>query len=151
MSPFRPFSRRAALGFGLGLIALARGSLAAAGAAGTLYKTPGCGCCDGHAAHLREHGIVVASVETPDLAQIKRQHGVPDDLAGCHTILLDGFVVEGHVPAPVILRLLRERPRIRGIALAGMPEGSPGMPGPKTGPWTIYAFGNGKPTVYAIE
>ena len=77
---------------------------------------------------------------------------MPEELAGCHTIQVDGYVVEGHVSAEIIQRLLKERPAVKGIALPGMPMGSPGMPGEKEGPFTIYTFGGEQePEVYAVE
>lgn len=88
---------------------------------------------------------------TQDLALLKRRHGVPGALEGCHTMLVDGYVVEGHVPVDTLLRLLRERPDIKGISLPGMPAGSPGMSGEKTAPFTIYEIGDGSTKVYGIE
>lgn len=119
-----------------------------------LYKTPQCGCCQDHAAHLRRHGYRVKEIATPDLEGIKRRQGVPEQLFGCHTILVGGYVVEGHVSAQVIDRLLAERPKIRGISLPGMPQGSPGMTGTKTEPFRIYAIGEHaaeQPRLYAVE
>ena len=119
---------------------------------GILYKNPQCGCCEGHAEHLRQNGIDVTSVPTHDLALLRQEHGVPIDLVGCHMLLIGGYVVEGHVSASIIKRLLDERPAIKGISLPGMPTGSPGMTGPKTEPFTIYTFGGeGEPRVYAVE
>ena len=117
----------------------------------TLYKNPQCGCCEGHAEHLRRNGLDVTSVVTHDLALLRQQHGVPADLVGCHMLLIDGYVVEGHVSAATVKRLLAERPAIKGIAMPGMPTGVPGMPGPKQGPIEVFAFGAGAPTVYARE
>jgi hypothetical protein len=118
----------------------------------TLYKTPQCDCCEGHAEHLRQSGFDVETIATHDLSLIKQEHDVPAELAGCHTILVDGYVVEGHVSASIIERLLAERPAIKGISLPGMPTGSPGMAGPKTEPFTIYTFGGeGDRQVYAVE
>jgi hypothetical protein len=118
----------------------------------TLHKMPNCGCCEGHAEYLRENGFDVQVVETPDLTPIRRAEGVPEALEGCHTILIDGLVVEGHVSAPTIRRFLSERPAgVEGIAMKGMPTGVPGMPGPKEGPIEIYAFGDGEPSVFAVE
>ncbi len=120
----------------------------------TLYKSPQCGCCQDHAAYLRGHGYQVTEIATDDLEGIRRQHGVPDQLQGCHTILVGGYVVEGHVSAGIIDRLLREQPKIRGVSLPGMPQGSPGMTGTKTEPFRIYEIGMraaGKPRVYAVE
>jgi hypothetical protein len=117
----------------------------------TLYKNPQCGCCEGHADHLRGGGFEVTEIPTHDLSLLRRQHGVPEALIGCHLTLVDGYVVEGHVPVSTLLRLLAERPAIRGISLPGMPAGSPGMVGEKTGPFTIYEIGDGPPKVYAVE
>lgn len=117
---------------------------------GILYKNPQCGCCEGHAEHLRRNGIDVKSVATHDLALLRQKHGVPTELVGCHMLLIDGYVVEGHVPASVVKRLLTERPAIKGISLPGMPTGSPGMSGPKTAPFTIYELSD-EAEVYAVE
>jgi hypothetical protein len=117
-----------------------------------LYKNPQCGCCTGHAEYLDENGFDVQVVETFDMPAVKREHGVPAALEGCHTILVDGYVVEGHVSADIIKRLLAEKPAIKGISLPGMPPGTPGMPGKKTAPFTIYEIGEGDPAkVYATE
>ena len=117
-----------------------------------LYKNPLCGCCETYAQYLREEGGFKVTVKaTHDLSLIKRQHGVPTELAGCHTSLIDGYVVEGHVPLATIDKLLTERPDIRGISLPGMPTGSPGMNGPKLAPFTIHAFSEAGSEVYAVE
>jgi len=117
----------------------------------TLYKNPQCGCCGGYADYLREHGFEVTETPTHDLPLLHRQHGVPEPLVGCHTTLVDGYVIEGHVPIDAVIRLLTERPPIKGISLPGMPAGSPGMFGEKTEPFTIYEIGGGEPEVYAVE
>jgi hypothetical protein len=117
----------------------------------TLYKNPQCGCCETYADYLREHGFEVTVKPTHDLPLLKRQYGVPGELEGCHTTLVDGYVVEGHVPVATILRLLTEKPEIKGISLPGMPAGSPGMFGEKTGPFTIYEITDGPAKVYAVE
>jgi hypothetical protein len=117
----------------------------------TLYKNPQCGCCEGYADYLRENGFEVAVKPTHDLPRMQQQYGVPEALVGCHTTLVDGYVVEGHVPIGAVLRMLTERPAIKGISLPGMPAGSPGMFGEKTGPFTIFEFGGGEPKVYAVE
>ena len=118
----------------------------------TLYKNPNCGCCEEHASYLRSHGFAVKVVETHDLDGIKRRHGVPEVLFGCHTIEVGGYVVEGHVPAGALQRLLEERPAIRGISLPGMPTGSPGMTGRKREPFKIYAIdGRASPALFAVE
>ncbi|MPY76154.1 MAG: hypothetical protein GEU87_18070 [Alphaproteobacteria bacterium] len=119
--------------------------------AATLYKNPQCGCCEEYATYLRQHGYRVTVKPTHDLSLINRQHDVPENLEGCHITLIDGYVVEGHVPVKTIDRLLTERPAIKGISLPGMPQGSPGMTGAKTAPFTIYEITNGTPRIYAVE
>ena len=120
--------------------------------AAVLYKSPDCGCCHEHAAYLRQHGYQVKEIATPELDALKRKHGVPEEMFGCHTILVGGYVVEGHVSAAVIDRLLSERPKIRGVSLPGMPTGSPGMGGPKREPSRTYAFSaDAAPRLYAVE
>ena len=119
----------------------------------TLYKNPQCTCCEGYAAYLRQNGFAVDVKPTNDLTEISRKAGVPENLQGCHTMFVDGYVVDGHVPVNVVRKLLSERPAIAGITLPGMPEGSPGMPGHKQGPFTIYAVtkDGAPPKVYATE
>ena len=119
--------------------------------AATLYKNPQCSCCEGYADYLRESGFEVTVKPTHDLPLMHRQYEVPEALVGCHTTLVDGYVVEGHVPIDAVLRLLTERPAIKGISLPGMPAGSPGMFGEKTAPFTIYEIGDGPAKVYAVE
>ena len=116
----------------------------------TLYKNPQCGCCEDYASYLRKEGFQVAVIATHDLDAVKAKHQVPENLYGCHTTLVGGYVVEGHVPASTIERLLQERPRIRGVSLPGMPLGSPGMTGPKTEPFRILEIGP-EHRVYAVE
>ena len=121
--------------------------------AATLYKNPQCGCCETYAAYLRDNGFDVAVKPTHQLAAISRKAGVPSELEGCHTMFVDGYVVDGHVPVAVIRKLLTDRPPIAGITLPGMPTGSPGMSGTKTAPFVIYALpkDGSAPTVYATE
>ena len=117
----------------------------------TLYKSPDCTCCEGHAAYLRRNGIRVKIIEAPDLPAVKQANGVPAEFEGCHTILIDGYVIEGHVPITPIRKLLRERPAIKGISLPGMPLGAPGMYGTKEGPFVIYEISEGEKRVYSTE
>jgi hypothetical protein len=117
----------------------------------TMFKQPYCGCCDGHADHLRHNGYDVTVQQTENLSSIKKQYRVPQEFEGCHTIIIGGYVVEGHVPANVIRRLLKERPTVRGISLPGMPDGSPGMTGEKKEPFVIYSFGDDGANVYTRE
>src|SRR5712691_2408649 len=104
----------------------------------TLYKNPQCSCCEGYAAYLRSKGFEV-DVKSTDLAQISSKAGVPEKFQGCHTMFVNGYVVDGHVPVKIIRKMLSERPAIAGITLPGMPAGSPGMTGYKIGTFTIYA------------
>lgn len=117
----------------------------------TLYKNPSCGCCEDYADYLRKGGYEVTVVPTHDLDKVKRDHHVPEALEGCHTTLVGGYVVEGHVPLKTLNRLLSEKPKITGISLPGMPQGSPGMSGKKTEPFKIYEIGMRKQQVYATE
>ncbi|KAB2916406.1 MAG: DUF411 domain-containing protein [Hyphomicrobiaceae bacterium] len=120
-------------------------------ASAQLYKNPQCTCCEAYANYLRRHGYAVTTTPTHNLSLIRREHGVPGRLAGCHTTLIDGYVVEGHVPIAIVDRLLADRPSIKGISLPGMPDGSPGMTGTKTAPFEIYEISNGPPKVYATD
>lgn len=92
-----------------------------------VYKSPTCGCCQEWIAYIRRHGWTVAVQEMEDLSALKAKHGVPEHLQSCHLALIDGYVLEGHVPVPEITKLLRERPALLGLAVPGMPMGSPGM------------------------
>jgi hypothetical protein len=107
-----------------------------------VYKSPSCGCCGDWVDHVRAAGFEVEVHDMANVYPIKDQHGLPGHLASCHTTLVDGYVVEGHVPADVIRRLLAERPEITGIAVPGMPIGSPGMevPGGRRDPYDVIAF-----------
>ncbi len=115
-----------------------------------MYKNPQCGCCEEYATYLRRNGFKVTVKETHNMSLISRQNGVPEKLAGCHTMLIGGYVVEGHVPVGAINKLLKERPSIKGISLPGMPDGSPGMTGVKTEPFTIYEVSD-EAKVFAVE
>ena len=118
----------------------------------TLHKMPHCECCEGHADHLRANGFEVEIDVVEDLTPLRRAEGVPTELEGCHTILIEGLVVEGHVSAPTIKRFISERPAgVIGISMPGMPTGVPGMPGPQEGPIEIHTFGSGERAVFAVE
>lgn len=116
-----------------------------AGTVVTVYRSPTCGCCGDWEDHMREHGYTVESVETSTLATVKAEQRVPGPLQSCHTAVVEGYVVEGHVPADEVARMLRERPEIRGIAVPGMPIGSPGMevPGRAAQRYEVFAFSDG--------
>jgi len=90
-------------------------------------KDPSCGCCSGWVDHIRAAGFPVEVRETPEINRVKVRLGVPQDLASCHTAEVGGYVIEGHVPADAIKRLLVEKPQAKGLAVPGMPVGSPGM------------------------
>ena len=127
------------------LMALAACSSAAQAAAYTMFKDPNCGCCDQWADHVREGmETEIAVTQSEDMASVKDAHAVPQDLRSCHTMIVDGYVIEGHVPAADIARLLEERPEdVRGLAVPGMPVGSPGMEmGNRTQPYQVIAFGD---------
>jgi hypothetical protein len=118
-----------------------------------LYKNPQCSCCESYAAYLEQNGFKVDIKPTNDLTEISSKAGVPAGLEGCHTMFVEGYVVDGLVPVDVIQKLLKEKPAIAGITLPGMPMGAPGMAGTKTGPFTIYAISKdgSAPKVYAVE
>lgn len=117
-----------------------------------VYKSPTCGCCSKWVEHLRAQGFVVNATNMDDMAAVKAKHGVPAGMQSCHTGVVDGYVLEGHVPAADVQRLLKERPAIAGIAVPGMPVGSPGMEvdGVKAQPFDVMAFDkHGETSVFA--
>ncbi|QHO74326.1 metal-binding protein [Bradyrhizobium sp. CCBAU 051011] len=137
----------------LGLIAAAVagqmvGRTFAAAPAITVHKDPNCGCCSRWIDHLRSTGFSVDVHETADLAPIRQQRGIPRELAACHTAAVSGYVLEGHVPVLAIQRLLAESPNARGLAVPGMPIGSPGMEGGEPQPYTVVLFGPAGQTPY---
>lgn len=133
------------------IVVLGLTSVAAEQLKATMFKQPFCGCCDGHADHLRQNGYDVTVQQSENLSSIKERYRVPQEFEGCHTTIIGGYVVEGHVPANIIRRLLKERPAVRAISLPGMPDGSPGMTGEKKEPFVIYSFGDDGAKVYARE
>ena len=114
-----------------------------------VYKTPTCGCCTKWVDHLRDNGFSVTVTELKDVTPIKLENGVPRRLASCHTAIIGGYVVEGHVPADDLRRLLDERPKISGLAVPGMPIGSPGMEGPNPVRYQVFSFGVGGTRVFS--
>lgn len=122
----------------------------AAGQAVTVYKSPHCGCCSGWVKHLEAAGFAVVVKDVDDVQPVKRREAVPEAVESCHTARVGKYTVEGHVPAHVIKRMLRERPAIRGIAVPGMPAGSPGMESMTPVRYQVLAFkGDGSTSVYA--
>ncbi len=108
----------------------------------TVYKSPTCGCCEDWITHMEENGYVVDAHDTNDLVALKTENHVPSQLQSCHTAIIDGYVIEGHVPAEDINQLLAERPDVTGLAVPGMPVGSPGMEvdGYAAQPFDVIAF-----------
>lgn len=109
----------------------------------TVFKSPWCGCCGAWVDHARAAGFDVTVKDVEDLEPIKAMAGVPDTALSCHTTLVDGYAIEGHVPLDQVRRLLDEAPDIDGIAVPGMPVGSPGMEGPNPAPYTVVTFDDG--------
>jgi hypothetical protein len=119
--------RRTMIGLALSAIPAAACSRPTKAAEVNVYKSPYCGCCGSWVDNLRMSGLNVVVHEMEVVTPIAKKAGVPDDARSCHTAIVAGYFVEGHVPAPDIRKLLRERPKVRGIAVPGMPIGSPGM------------------------
>lgn len=114
-----------------------------------VYKTPTCGCCGNWVEHLRKAGFEVSVENVPDTAPYRHKYGIPDSLLSCHTGIVGNYALEGHVPAAEVQRLLRERPNARGLAVPGMPVGSPGMEGATTQPYSVMLVdAQGKASVY---
>lgn len=139
-------SRRAVLGAGSALLVAGLAGCAEAAARPVplaVRRNPGCGCCEAWTEQMRASGrFIVTSQDDPDLAAFKSARGVPADLASCHTAIVGDYVVEGHVPLADVVRLLDERPQVAGIAVGGMPMGSPGMeqPGGGNEAYDVVAF-----------
>jgi hypothetical protein len=116
----------------------------------TVYKSPACGCCAKWVEHIKASGIQVKTIDIEDLAEIKAASGVPSTLQTCHTAVIQGYVIEGHVPADVVQQLLRDKPAIAGVAVPGMPLGSPGMEGLPKRAYDVIAWDkSGKTRVFA--
>ena len=117
----------------------------------TVYKSATCGCCSKWVEHMQANGFEVKAVNVDDIDKVKRDHGVPANAASCHTAIVNGYVVEGHVPADAVVKVLKEKPAIAGIAVPGMPMGSPGMevPGGQKEAFNIVSFDKaGKTAIY---
>jgi hypothetical protein len=129
--------------FMIGLVVAPAGARLALATPGmTVFKDPNCGCCDAWVDHVRAAGLAALVRSEVRMDMVKARLGVPSDLVACHTALIDGYVVEGHVPVETIVTVLRERPRLSGIAVPGMPIGSPGMeiPGRAPEPFDVVGF-----------
>ena len=117
----------------------------------TVFKTPLCGCCKLYIDYLRENGMSVQVVEKADVAPIKRQYKIPENMQSCHTAKVGDYFVEGHVPIEAVKKLITEKPDLDGIALPGMPSGSPGMPDSKSDELVIYGVVDGNTSVFLIQ
>ncbi len=115
-----------------------------------VYMDPGCGCCGKWVTMMGAAGFQTSVQRTTDMAAIKKRYGIGSQLASCHTAVVGGYLVEGHVPADLIQKMLKDKPKIAGLAVPGMVNGSPGMEGPTKEPYDVVAFdAAGKTTVYA--
>ncbi len=106
----------------------------------TVYRSATCGCCGNYISYLKQKGAEVAVTIENDISQIQNKLGVPANLRSCHTSVIGDKIIEGHMPVEVIAKFLKDQPNLQGIALPGMPSGSPGMPGPKLGAFDVYGF-----------
>ena len=113
-----------------------------------VFKTPSCGCCYGYVLFLEEENFKVKKTDMRSLQPIKKKYNIPLEMQSCHTTILGKYFIEGHVPIEAINKLLKEQPDIDGIALPGMPIGTPGMPGEKEEPYVIYQLVDGKSSVF---
>ncbi|MHA2028980.1 MAG: DUF411 domain-containing protein [Candidatus Kariarchaeaceae archaeon] len=109
-----------------------------------LYSSPTCGCCHEYVKYLNDNGFDTFQKRTDDYKLIKVENGIPDELQSCHTSIIEGYFVEGHVPISAVNDLLEQKPDIDGITLPEMPSGSPGMPGDKTSQWEISSIKDGQ-------
>lgn len=117
-----------------------------------VYKDAFCGCCANWVEHLKRAGFAATAENIADMNVLKDKHGVPAKTRSCHTALVGGYVIEGHVPAAEIQRLLKEKPKVAGLAVPGMPIGSPGMEGPNARPYDVLTFDKtGKTAVYSTQ
>jgi len=117
----------------------------------TVYKSSTCGCCEKWIEHMQANGFAVKAIDVEDIDKVKRERGVPEAAASCHTAVVNGYIVEGHVPADAVLKMLKDKPAIAGIAVPGMPMGAPGMevPSGQKDAYSIVSFDKaGKTTVY---
>ena len=131
------------------MLLLAAGATALAAPPVTVYKDPGCGCCGAWVDYMKANGFSVTVHDVRDMTPHKKKLGVPERLESCHTEVIDGYTIEGHVPVADIRRLLAERPKARGLAVPGMPQGSPGMETGKLDPYDVLLFQTGgKASVY---
>jgi len=124
-------------------IAMSSFSVTAKAADITMYKSPWCGCCSGWADYMKKNGHNVVVKKTEQMEMIKKMAGVPEDMQACHTAVVGDYIVEGHVPVQTVERLLKEKPKAFGIAVPGMPAGSPGMDSSDPEPYNVILFKTG--------
>ncbi|GAA6622448.1 DUF411 domain-containing protein [Scytonema sp. NUACC26] len=109
----------------------------------TVYRSPSCGCCGGWVKHMQQNGFHIKDIKTDEIEAIKEKYNLPQELASCHTAIIDGYVMEGHIPANDIKQFLQQKPTLAGLAVPGMPVGTPGMEvGNKKQPFAVVAFDN---------
>lgn len=148
--PFIAGRRRVLVALAASPLVVGSINVVSAAPAVSVFKLVGCGCCDQWAAHLRKNGFAVSVSETPDLSPVRRNFGVSKDFDTCHTAMVEGYVIEGHVPAADIQRLLKSKARVAGLVVPGMPNGSPGMEGPTRDPYDVLSFDrDGATRIYA--
>ena len=113
-----------------------------------VFKSPSCGCCNGYVLFLEKENFKVKRTDLESIHTIKQKYAIPLEMQSCHTTIIDKYFIEGHVPLEAINKLLKERPDIDGLALPGMPIGTPGMPGDKEEPYVIYQLVDGNFSVF---
>ena len=150
----KPFSTKTAIWILTGILLITGGVLLnqqpSKAADIVVYKSPTCGCCKSWIQHLKTNGFSVEIHDQTNMSPIKNELGVPSKLQSCHTAKVGDYIIEGHVPADLITRLLKEKPNVKGLAVPGMPMGSPGMEGPRKDPYDVVTFQeNGTSRVYA--
>lgn len=147
MRKIRPLALSIAVAIGIAGVSAAAPALAAEL---TVYKSPWCGCCAQWNKHMRANGYTPVVRNVENLDPVKKMFGVPENLQSCHTAIIDGYVIEGHVPAKDVAKLLAERPKARGLAAPGMPSGAPGMEGGAKDRYNVLLFqADGATSVYS--
>jgi hypothetical protein len=133
----------------IAMILIAALPLSAANYKMQVYKTPTCGCCAKWVEHMRANGFDVTVTDVPSTAPYRQKHGVPEKLTSCHTGVVNGYTIEGHVPASDVLKLLKSETKAKGLAAPGMPATSPGMDAPHGEAYSVLLFdANGNTSVY---
>jgi hypothetical protein len=149
VADLRHYTRRAMLGLIASVtVGLPAGARAATRPTINVWKDPNCGCCTGWVEHLRRNGYTATVVETADMQAVKTRLSVPAELASCHSAEIAAYIIEGHVPAQAITRLLAEKPDALGLAVPGMPIGSPGMEGGTPEIYDVILFGKRSPVSF---